>query len=1476
MIVNKIILSILIIFFFKKIQNKNQIKKEVKNQIKKEVKNQIKKEVIDQILEENINLINESKNTEEIENLIINYLIKFKKSLDENLIDNLDISIIYDLKYTVDVITVFDDNIEHIINYFRNIIILNTLVFKMNFYILDMSLNENICCIIKKIILKLDLSGLNIIIKRREKYNFSLEKNYIIKNIKNDYILLLEPAIYIKDLKFINDLISNINDEIKCVGCFGETIKYNSVISTKLLSNININIPINSRDIFINHSCTIFDSKIFRKFYFDININPFLFEDLEFMLNFNKIYKTKKIKHTLKFLPTRTKDDKLIKQITLRNSHYIMGKHNIINNEIFNCHYINKPNYEKYNELEYQNFPLFNTIDNIIQEIGENVLNSENNVLTISDSIYPPAGGGENWLLNSCDLLHNYNHICVCFKDVFNRVNFVEDKLIKYKDNIWIIQTEFDYSKIFYLNYKFKFKFIHHQGNLRYEIAEISKIMNIHMISCFCFWDGLLHSEKKLINVDMINNDYLIDNNFLKYKEDISFYYPSQFVKDIAEKNKNYDIPIIENISTLNLENIKPNTGKYVSLLNCHPLKGGIELLYILEHLDINIPILGIITEKMINFENKIIEAFEKRNSIKNINILFTEKQKDIEEIYNKTKVILIPSLVDETYCKVCYESVILNKKIISYNNGNLKYLLNDYNDVIIIKNNIQDYYQNDFSVEDLINNKSNENKMQEWVKNIENIYFIPTSEFINYKKINDDKNKIICQFNKIIDKNNKKKWQYNIGIYGPFCDQGLGIQMRNYYNYLNKITSVIIYSHTKRGEKITDIKEWEGYEIFYSQYRREKPNFNEIMLFVKAYKINTIIIPEICFNFIHKLILYFKILNVKVLTPINIETNKYEEKIYMNNIDIILTNNYYSYLIMKNTFKDRVKLLEYNTEFPKLNKLNKYDKGYYIFSCFGGKNSLIRKNIDNIYYFFRDNSFMKENKNRFVLNIYIQEPTCYIEDFYETDNINIVIENLPYSEIICKINESDFMIHMGNHEGLGLGFFEALNNNVPLITLNTFPNNEYVIHKVNGFIIDCEWEDLKDNNSGIVRKAVFNHHNFEENIKYILDYKNTKEIINLINSDKVIINNFKNNLYDLLTYTNIIKNNVIFSNDNNVNVKLIKHKFSQDFQERDNHEVMFRRINTYLIKNKIIDGNIIDLGAWIGDNSIPWAMNFSHIIYSIDPSTNNINYIEQMVKANNIMNIKTIQNAISDKNEIIGTSDDINHCSFSKKGGKTKVESVTLDYLYSQGKIDNISYIHLDVEGFEYNVIKGSENIIKLFKPIISYEQHLETDNYKELSLYLYNQGYNIYLINEILPGCRLDCRNLFAFPNNIKIKINEINTNIGRNVLLSISNWENSSYNYLFTATLYGNGMSNKIFKNVKSVEYDGKHIFCINDNNYTKIVVIDKNKKWICGKYLQGEINILCKQSIINAYLTAQGKVLQNNYNIKDILQFTPLKI
>ena len=348
---------------------------------------------------------------------------------------------------------------------------------------------------------------------------------------------------------------------------------------------------------------------------------------------------------------------------------------------------------------------------------------------------------------------------------------------------------------------------------------------------------------------------------------------------------------------------------------------------------------------------------------------------------------------------------------------------------------------------------------------------------------------------------------------------------------------------------------------------------------------------------------------------------------------------------------------------------------------------------------------------------------------------------------------------------------------------------------------------------------------------------------------------------------------NVLFTNDNNTTIDLINHPFLEDFSRRDNHEVFFRRIHSFLIKNKIIKGNIIDLGAWIGDNSLPWAKQIPHTVYAIDPSPQNIDFIEKMKIHNKITNIKTIQKPISDKVEIISTNDSINHCAFNKNiNGRTQLEAVSLDFLLEEGEIQDIDYIHLDVEGFEFNVIKGADKLINKYNPIITFEQHLNQDPYIEISRYLHEKNYNVYLINEELLGCRDDCRNLIAFPRNRLIDINEIHHAIGKSLLLSVFNFTQKSFNSEYFATIYGNAMSGNIFNNTKSIIVnDNIKLFSVHDKNYTKIVAVDKNNNWLLGKYILGIVNIDCYDNIINTFNTAYGIVNnKDEYNIKNLVR------
>lgn len=218
-------------------------------------------------------------------------------------------------------------------------------------------------------------------------------------------------------------------------------------------------------------------------------------------------------------------------------------------------------------------------------------------------------------------------------------------------------------------------------------------------------------------------------------------------------------------------------------------------------------------------------------------------------------------------------------------------------------------------------------------------------------------------------------------------------------------------------------------------------------------------------------------------------------------------------------------------------------------------------------------------------------------------------------------------------------------------------------------------------------------------------------------------------------------------------------------YKYRPYHESMFRQIAAFLIKQKYIHGNIIDLGSWIGDNATVWAKIHYGDVYAIDPSPDNCKYITAVKDINKLSNLHVLETAISDKDEIISTNYDLGHAMFYQNTDfGTKVTATSLDNLVDRGVIANIGFIHLDVEGMELAVLKGSRKIIEATHPTIVYEIHLadEVEN-NMIKVLLEECGYTMYLINDVLPGCRPDCRNVLAVPPTVDFDIvDEITTHL------------------------------------------------------------------------------------------------------------------
>ena len=72
-----------------------------------------------------------------------------------------------------------------------------------------------------------------------------------------------------------------------------------------------------------------------------------------------------------------------------------------------------------------------------------------------------------------------------------------------------------------------------------------------------------------------------------------------------------------------------------------------------------------------------------------------------------------------------------------------------------------------------------------------------------------------------------------------------------------------------------------------------------------------------------------------------------------------------------------------------------------------------------------------------------------------------------------------------------------------------------------------------------------------------------------------------------------------------------------------------------------------------------------------------------------------------------------------------------------------------------ENKILNGSKKVIDVFKPIITFEGHIqaEQEEVKKNIKFLKERNYTIFMINDIITTgqCWGDCRNFIAFPENI-----------------------------------------------------------------------------------------------------------------------------
>ena len=194
------------------------------------------------------------------------------------------------------------------------------------------------------------------------------------------------------------------------------------------------------------------------------------------------------------------------------------------------------------------------------------------------------------------------------------------------------------------------------------------------------------------------------------------------------------------------------------------------------------------------------------------------------------------------------------------------------------------------------------------------------------------------------------------------------------------------------------------------------------------------------------------------------------------------------------------------------------------------------------------------------------------------------------------------------------------------------------------------------------------------------------------------------------------MKNKYYYFNDKNFPImvtdetmKLTPHTFLPNNKLWENNSVLqfFKDID----KNKKV--NIIDVGAQSGLYTLYAKYLPNASFFSFEPFKLTYNLLNDNIKLNNISNVKTFNIGLSDT---IGKNT-LNVCNSHnglhtmgknlirfKDSTEIPINVDTIDNLFYKNDIP-VNYIKIDTEGWELNILKGSINTIKKYKPIIQIE---------------------------------------------------------------------------------------------------------------------------------------------------------------------------
>lgn len=188
-------------------------------------------------------------------------------------------------------------------------------------------------------------------------------------------------------------------------------------------------------------------------------------------------------------------------------------------------------------------------------------------------------------------------------------------------------------------------------------------------------------------------------------------------------------------------------------------------------------------------------------------------------------------------------------------------------------------------------------------------------------------------------------------------------------------------------------------------------------------------------------------------------------------------------------------------------------------------------------------------------------------------------------------------------------------------------------------------------------------------------------------------------------------------------------------------------------IENK----DFIDGGACIGDSAMIFSEYNPNKVYAFEPIAENVEYIKKTIQINKLSKVVPVVLGLGSKNETIKITYNAANLGGSSSslllnGEERNIDIVTVDKYVEENNL-NFGLLKLDVEGLESDIIAGSLNAIKKYRPVLIISIYHNAKDFFEIKPALENLDLDYkFIVRKLAYGSTYGETMLIAYPNELK----------------------------------------------------------------------------------------------------------------------------